>query len=368
MPDNPANCNPCGLPCTPQHSTAIQPVPLTDAQTRDLRNQIAALRRQRRYLPSLAALGSTFVLLAMSFWLLRSESAWWAGVLGFVLNGFMQYRLVLASHEATHKTLLQPVWLNEAVGLFCASLAGVSLFNYRRAHLEHHKAPQSIQDDIDGYIYRPLLKAPPGWPRLLLLFTGNYRDILTKLHRKLFGDGDLPGTHALAGAARPGPAQVLAQVAPLVAAQTGLLVWFTWQIGVWAYFVFWLAPLVVIALQLDRIRTFLEHGYAYFFPPPPEPDLSKAPQSTIDVETNFLERYLFAPFGFSDHQAHHAQLTVPFYNLPALRRLLAEYQPGYVRRVRASYFTILARMLHAPLPAESSIPVAGGTLQPSPAP
>lgn len=368
MPNNPANCNPCGLPCTPQHSPAIQPVTLTDARTRDLRNQIAALRRQRRCLPSLAALGSTFVLLAMSFWLLRSDSAWWAAVLGFVLNGFMQYRLVLASHEATHKTLLQPVWLNEAVGLFCASLAGVSLFNYRRAHLEHHKAPQSIQDDIDGYIYRPLLKAPPGWPRLLLLFTGNYRDILTKLRRKLFGDGDLPGTHALAGAARPGPARVLAQVAPLVAVQTGLLALFTWQIGVWAYFVFWLAPLLVIALQLDRIRTFLEHGYAYFFPPPPEPDLSKAPQSTIDVETNFLERYLFAPFGFSDHQAHHAQLTVPFYNLPALRRLLAEYQPGYVRRVRASYFTILARMLHAPLPAESSIPVAGGTLQPSPAP
>lgn len=370
MPDNPATSNPRSVPRTPRPGTGAPPAPMTmnAAPTLDLRNRIATLRQQRRWLPSLAALGSSFILLAMSFWLLRSESAWWAGVLGFGLNGFMQYRLVLAVHEATHKTLLQPVWLNEAVGLFCASLVGVSLFNYRRAHLEHHKAPQSIQDDIDGYIYRPLLQAPPGWPRLLLLFTGNYRDILTKLRRKFFGDGDLPGTHALAGADRPGFGQVLAQVAPLAAAQTGLLGLFTWQIGVWAYFVFWLAPLLVIALQLDRTRTFLEHGYDYFFPPPPEPDLSKAPQSTIDVETNFLERYLFAPFGFSDHQAHHAQLTVPFYNLPALRQLLAEHQPGYVRRVRASYFTILARMLHAPLPAAASAPVAGETLQPSSAP
>jgi fatty acid desaturase len=86
--------------------------------------------------------------------------------------------------------------------------------------------------------------------------------------------------------------------------------------------------------------------------PSSSPDLDEAPQGTIDVETTFLERYLLAPFGFSDHQAHHAQLTVPFYNLPELRRLLETHQPGYVRRIKASYLVILARMIRAPLAPE----------------
>lgn len=224
----------------------------------------------------------------------------------------------------------------------------MSLFNYRRAHLEHHKSPQSIEDDIDGYIYRPLLREQPGWPRLRLLLTGNYRDSLTKLRRKFFGDGGVPGSHALVNAQRPSLGTVQAQVAPIAAVQGVVLALYWWRLGASAYFVFWLAPIFVIALQLDRIRTFLEHGYHYFFPGPPERDLARAPQSTIDVETHFLERYLLAPFGFDDHQAHHAHLTVPFYHLPALRRLMEAHQPGYVRRVRASYLTLLARMIHAP--------------------
>lgn len=318
----------------------------------ELRQRIADLRQRRRWLPSLAALGSTFAILALAVGLLRWNLNWATGAVAFLVIGLMQYRLVLASHEATHKTLLQPVWLNEAVGLFCASLVGVSLFNYRRAHLEHHKYPQSIQDDIDGYIYRPIIKCKPGWPRFWLLFTGNYVDILTKLRRKFVGDGNLEGTHALVGTEKPSFGTLLAQLAPLAGVQLLVAAVFWVLLPWWTYPVFWLAPVFAIALQLDRIRTFLEHGYNYFFPGPPIGNLAEAPQSTIDVETHFLERYLFAPFGFSDHQAHHAQLTVPFYNLPELRELLNAAQPGYVRRIRASYFTILARMLRAPIAPE----------------
>ena len=318
----------------------------------ELRNRIAELRQRRRWLPAIAALGSTFAFLFIAFWGWGRFPTWWGGALAFLVIGLMQYRLVLAAHEATHKTLLPVVWLNEAVGLFCASLVGVSLFNYRRAHLEHHKYPQSIEEDIDGYIYRPLIRAAPGWRRTWLLFTGNYVDIAIKLRRKFTGDGQLEGTHALVGAERPGFGKVIAQLAPIAGVQLAMWALLTWQFSWWTYFVFWLAPIFVLALQLDRIRTFLEHSYAYFYPGPPLGNLALAPQSTVDVETNFLERYLFAPFGFSDHQAHHAQLTVPFYNLPELRDLLAAEQPGYVRRIRASYLVLLARVLHAPVAPE----------------
>lgn len=323
---------------------------MPDTDTVQLRQKIAELRRRRRWLPSITALGSTFAFLTLAVWILaRHLDSLPASILAFVLIGFMQYRLVLAAHEATHKTLLPPVWLNESVGLFCASLVGVSLFNYRRAHLEHHKTPQTIEEDIDGYIYRPLIAARPGWPRLLLLFTGNYIDIAIKLRRKFLGDGDLEGTHALKGSSKPGPIALARQLLPIASAQLALLLLFGFLVAPWAYFVFWLAPIFTIALQLDRIRTFLEHGYNYFYPGPPIGDLSRAPQSTIDVETNAVERYLLAPFGFADHQAHHAQLTVPFYHLPELRRLLEAADPSYIRRVRASYLTLLTRMIHAPV-------------------
>lgn len=315
--------------------------------TADLRSQIAALRARKRNLPGAVGVLSTLTVVGLAVWGLRAWPGWIMGVVAFVAIGMMQYRLVLAAHEATHKTLFHPTWLNETVGLLVASLVGVSLFNYREAHLKHHKMPQSIQDDIDGYIYRPLLRATPGWPRVWLLLSGNYRDIVTKLKRKLFGDRVLPDANAATTTTQPGFKELAKQLAPLVLIQGSAWATFAWTLNGWSYFVWWLAPIFVVALQLDRARTFLEHGYNYFFPGPAVPDLAQAPQDTIDVATNAVERYLFAPFGFSHHQAHHAQLTVPFYHLPELVRLLEQHQPGYHRRVRGSYPVILCRLLWA---------------------
>ena len=313
----------------------------------EFRNRVAELRKRKSNLPPALGVLSTFLFIALGIWALNQYFTWWMGIMVFVLIGFMQYRLVLASHEAVHKNLFYPFWLNEVGGLFCASAVGVSLHNYRKAHLDHHKAPQSIQDDIDGYIYRPLLKATPGFPRLVMLVTGNYMDILTKLRRKFFGDGAMEGTHAAVGEAPPSRKQVLLQLAPLVAVQLTAFAVFALTLNWWSYFVFWLAPIFVMALQLDRARTFLEHGYNYFFPGPPIENLSQAPQDTIDVDTWFVERYLFAPYGFSYHQGHHAQLTVPFYNLRELTALLEQKQPNYHRRIKGSYVTILLKMLWA---------------------
>ena len=165
----------------------------------EFRNKVAELRKRKSNGPPALGVLSTFLFVGVGLWVLKNNFTWWTAVLVFILVGFMQYRLVLASHEAVHKNLFHPLWFNEAAGLVCASAVGVSLFNYRKAHLDHHKAPQSIQDDIDGYIYRPLLKARPGWSRLFLLVAGNYLDILTKLRRKFFGDGDHEGMHAAVG-------------------------------------------------------------------------------------------------------------------------------------------------------------------------
>src|SRR5262245_7470167 len=92
-------------------------------------NKVAELRKRKSNGPAAWGVLSTFLFIGAGLWLLKNHFTWWMGVAAFVLIGFMQYRFVLASHEAVHKNLFHPLWLNEAAGLVCASAVGVSLFN-----------------------------------------------------------------------------------------------------------------------------------------------------------------------------------------------------------------------------------------------
>lgn len=309
----------------------------------ELRNQVALLRKDQRNAHAGIHVLATYTLIACNFWVLKAYPNWMTYLFSFFFLGFMQYRLVMSTHEAVHKTLFFPTWLNEFFGVFHSALVGISFFNYRRTHLEHHKNPQSIDEDIDSYIYRPLLETKPGFQRLFLLIFGVLKDIAEKILRKIRGarrnDPSMPApknAHSL-------PVQML----PILICQGGLAAFFTWYTAWWQYPVLWVMPVLLIALSLDRARTFLEHGFQYIFSNQSWESFKQAPQSTIDVDTNPIERFFFAPFGFAYHQAHHTYLTVPFYNLPKLANLLEEKDETYYRRVHGSYLTILARMIWA---------------------
>ncbi len=309
----------------------------------DLRNRIADLRKDHRNLHASAHILATYAILALQFWLLYRYPSWPLYVSSFFVIGFMQYRLVMSTHEATHKTLFFPIGLNEFFGVFHSALLGISFFNYRKTHLEHHKNPQSIEDDIDSYIYRPLLQTKPGLPRLYLLVFGVLFDVAEKLKRKLFGakrvherEVTTKNVHGLG-----------LQMVPILICQGSIFAFFSLVFHWWMYPILWMVPVVIIALSLDRARTFLEHGYQYIFSDQTWQSFAQAPQRTVDIDTNALERFLFAPFGFAYHQAHHTYLTVPFYNLPQLAHLLEAKDEHYYRRVRGSYVGILAKMIWA---------------------
>ncbi len=309
----------------------------------ELRQEIASLRRKQENWSSLFEVSSTYAFIGLTLWALKHYPAGWMYALAFVALGFMQYRLVMSTHEATHKTLFYPVWLNEFFGVFHSALVGISFFNYRKTHLEHHKNPQSIDEDIDSYIYRPLLETKPGFPRLALLVFGVLLDISEKVKRKLIGARRRHEATVTTKNASSLPGQMI----PILLSQGALFAFFAWYLHWSFYFVFWVAPVLLIALSLDRARTFLEHGYQYIFSNQTFESFKQAPQSTIDVDTNPIERYLFAPFGFSYHQAHHTYLTVPYYNLHKLADLLQSNEPSYFKRVHGSYLAILVRMIWA---------------------
>ena len=309
----------------------------------ELRQQIAELRKDQRNLHAAMHIVATYGFLALNFWVLKHYANALTYVFSFFFIGLMQYRLVMSTHEATHKNLFFPVWLNEFFGVFHSALVGISFFNYRKTHLEHHKNPQSIEEDIDSYIYRPLLETRPGIRRLSLLVFGVIFDVAEKIARKLRGARRSdPAKNVVKN-----PTALPMQLIPILACQAGLIAFFSFYLQWWQYFVFWCVPVVLIALSLDRARTFLEHGFQYIFSNQTWESFKDAPQTTVDIDTNPIERFLFAPFGFAYHQAHHTYLTVPFYNLPKLADLLEEKDGEYYRRVHGSYITILAKMIWA---------------------
>ena len=195
----------------------------------------------------------------------------------------------------------------------------------------------------DFNIYRPLLETKPGVRRLGLLVFGVVLDIAEKIKRKLVGAKRRHEATISTKNASSLPSQLI----PIVLSQAALIAFFSWYLHWWDYFVLWVVPVLLIALSLDRARTFLEHGYQYIFSNQSFESFKAAPQATIDVNTNFFERYLFAPFGFSYHQAHHTYLTVPYYNLPRLADLLESREEKYFKRVNGSYVGILLKMVFA---------------------
>ena len=81
-----------------------------------VRQKISDLRSDRHNIRSIFDLGSTYLLILLAFWMIKAHYHPVVYPIAFLLIGMMQYRLVMSSREAVHKTLLSPVWLNETFG------------------------------------------------------------------------------------------------------------------------------------------------------------------------------------------------------------------------------------------------------------
>jgi fatty acid desaturase len=286
---------------------------------------LAALRDDRRNV-AILDIAMTFAVLAAMISLLALFPGPWSYVFAFAGIGLMQYRIVIACHEAVHKTLLFPLWLNETIGGFHCALVGVNLASYRRQHLAHHAA-QNIGQDTDAYIYAPILRAKPGWRRLAVWVFGTGPELIQKVLQK----------GLTAGATVEASGNTRIHSLAIVAAQGALLAssmyWLTW----WHYFVFWLGPLLTIAAFINRTRVLVEHGYAHATGDASM--LGAAPMHSIDFSANALGRFFIAPFGFSYHAAHHRAPSIPCYRNPDLFRLIeqqgeAAVRPSYAQALR----------------------------------
>ena len=118
--------------------------------------------------------------------------------------------------------------------------------------MAHHGA-QNVSHDTDAYIYEPILRTRPGIRRLAMWIFGTSGEVIEKIRQK--------GFTVTATIDAKGKARLLSLA--IVAAQVLLLLscalWLSW----WYYFAFWLAPLLTIAIFMNRTRVLIEHGYVH---------------------------------------------------------------------------------------------------------
>lgn len=293
--------------------------------------QMARLHSDRRNV-AILDMSITWAITAAAVYLLVRHPGPWSYAAVFVTIGLMQYRMVIACHEAVHKRLLFPLWLNETVGSIHCALIGINLMWYRRQHLGHHAA-QDIGHDTDAYIYEPVLRTRPGIRRLAVWIFGTAREVIEKVQQKGF---TVAATVEARGKARLLSLAIVAAQAVLLAASA---IWLSW----WYYFAFWFLPLGTIAIFMNRTRVLIEHGYPHV-PGRRDVELREADVVTIDLSAGFLERFFIAPYMFNYHFTHHVAPSLPYYKNPELARLLEQH--GKVRSTaRPSYGQALRHVL-----------------------
>jgi fatty acid desaturase len=299
------------------------------------------LREDLRRIPNLRNAGNvvsiwvqTVGLLAFVTWLtpqlpLAVAIGVWA--VTFLLMGRGFALLAILSHEAAHRLLFSKKWLNDLVGQWLLAYPGFVPFHaYRRSHFAHHKDEMGPNEpDLGLYLGYPVTRA----------------SMKRKLKRDAFGSSGWKNLKGLLLAMKSETARPVAS--KILGAQVMLFAGFWLASGRWwLYPVFWLAPWMTVWRVINRLRAIAEHGGM---------TRSKDRRRTTHViRQSWPARFWMVPFNTGWHLAHHADMGVPFQNLPRLHDELV--RSGWVTEqlVYPSY-----RSLWKALSSRPEAPVAG---------
>lgn len=291
--------------------------------------QLAALR-QRSDLRGLWLVGHAWLVIIASAGLAMAYPNPATIVLAIMLIGSRQLGLLILMHDAAHGALCRTPALNLFIAQWlCAwpTLADTQV--YRAYHLGHHARTQR-PDDPD------------------IVLTGHYPITRASLRRKLWrdfsGQTGYSQRRAQFAQALGDPAWPLARRArhywhvlgPQTLANMMLLAFAVAAGYGWAYFVFWLLPLLTWQQLVLRVRNIAEHAVVRAADDP----FGNA-RTTL---ANPSERVFVAPYWVNYHLDHHLVMWVPCYHLPLLRRYL--FDNGYGERIETEpgYLAVLRRV------------------------
>jgi fatty acid desaturase len=261
-------------------------------------------------------------------------------VLAVIVLGGRQLSLAVLMHEAAHGTLFRTRVLNETLAQWlCAWPVWTDVARYRKHHIGHH-AHAGTDRDPDLSLVTPFpttsaslarkfardLSGVSGLKRVVGLLAVDLELLeytVSAETKRLPWRGAWHHARAFARNATGFLVTNAALAGALVAAGHG-----------WVYLA-WVAAFLTTFGAILRVRSIAEHACMERTADPL--------RNTRTTHAGWIARLLVAPNHVNYHVEHHLLMTVPYFRLPALHRLLVERGALPEASVEPSYLAVLRR-------------------------
>jgi fatty acid desaturase len=254
---------------------------------------IRALRDELRKIPNGRNAVAVMGTLAQSYGVVIAAAVintWWSYVVAFFLMARGHVCLNILGHEAAHRLLFTNRRANDLIGRFLSASSFTAMLAYRRAHFAHHR-DELGPDEPDLSLYAGYPISTASWHR--------------KLRRDLTGESAAKNLKVLFAAARQRKSEALL----ILGLQAGLLTASIVFMRPFAYLV-WILSWSTLWKFSNRLRAIAEHGGM---------ERSRDRRRTTHViRQSLLARYWMVPYHTGWHLAHHADMAVPWTQLPRL--------------------------------------------------
>jgi fatty acid desaturase len=273
------------------------------------------------------AIGLTFAALAR--W--PHPLTWLAAL---VILGGRQLSLAIMMHDASHGTLFRTRWLNEVLADYaCGSAVGIDIRRYRQHHLVHHNKT-GTPHDTDRSLSAPFPATRASLARKFLRDLSGISGLKREYGLILMHLGVLRWTVASDVVMLPRAGRTwrhylgegARNMCKPVALQL-LLFGLLWAAGHPALYLAWLGAYLTTYSLFMRIRSMAEHACTE--------ESTDMLRNTRSTRAGMLARATVAPLRVNHHIEHHLMPAVPYFQLPAMHRMLRERglvapPPGYL--------------------------------------
>jgi fatty acid desaturase len=271
--------------------------------------------------------------------------------LALLVIGARQLGFAVMMHEAAHGTLFANRKLNDWAGNWlCAFPIWTDLRPYRAYHLQHHAKNWTADDpDLNLAVKHPV--TPASMRRKLWRDVSGqvgWKRVKAVLRRDLSGTGfskERRDTEVSFGKTAAAGSTGWENLRGVVISNAVLLLLLT-AIGHPALYLLWVVAWFTTNSLVTRLRAIAEHNMV--------PDRSDELRNTRTMLASWWERLLIAPNRVNYHLEHHLLMTVPFYNLPRMHRMLQDRGALDGALVERDYLKLLIRAGSKPAEAAAT--------------
>lgn len=257
---------------------------------RELRDELRRIPNARNVVAVLATILQSYGVVAAA----ALVDTWWSYLLAFVLMARGHVCLNILGHEAAHRLLFSNRRSNDWVGRFLGYSSYQAMLAYRRAHFAHHRDEMGPEEP-DAALYAGYPASRDSWHR--------------KLRRDALGISAWKNFRVLFQAMRrrkPEALQILALHLVLLGASVALMRPLAYVVWILSWSTIWKVS--------NRLRAIAEHGGMI--------RSRDRRETTHVIRQSWLARYWMVPYHTGWHLAHHADMGVPWTNLPRLHEEL----------------------------------------------